>query len=121
MDMIDQLRAAADALNEGNPEPFAALMADDSEWRGVSNGRLWWKQTPACHGPNEALDVMQHQLRKRADNRLQVRPDFTQVGEGKAFAAQRGLIGHGIGLLPLTILRMPSRQRLVTLASAASV
>jgi hypothetical protein len=30
--MIDQLRAAADALNEGNPEPFAALTADDSEW-----------------------------------------------------------------------------------------
>ena len=49
--MIDQLRAATDALNEGNPEPFAALMADDSEWRGVSHGHLWWKHTPACHGP----------------------------------------------------------------------
>ena len=47
--MVDQLRAASDALNEGNPEPFAALMADDSEWRGVSHGRLWWKHTPACH------------------------------------------------------------------------
>ena len=37
--MIDQLRAAAEALkeNEGNPEPFAALMADNWEWRGVSH------------------------------------------------------------------------------------
>ena len=83
MNMIDQLRTAADALNEGNPEPFAALIADDSEWRGVSHGRLWWKQTPACHGPDEALDVMQHQIRKRADNLLQVRPEFTQVEADK--------------------------------------
>lgn len=81
--MIDQLQAAAEALNEGNPEPFASLIADDSEWRGVSHGHLWWKQTSACHGPNEALEVMQHQIRKRADNRLQVRPTFTQVGDDK--------------------------------------
>jgi hypothetical protein len=40
--MIDQLRAATDALNEGNPEPFAALMAADSEWRGVPHGHLRW-------------------------------------------------------------------------------
>ena len=33
-------------------------MADDSEWRGVSAGHLWWKHTPACHGPSEALEVM---------------------------------------------------------------
>lgn len=81
--MIDQLRAAADALNEGNPEPFAALIADDSEWRGVSRGHLWWKQTPACHGPTEALDVMKHQIKKRADNRLQINPEFTPVGDDK--------------------------------------
>jgi ketosteroid isomerase-like protein len=83
MNMIDQLRAATDALNEGNPEPFAALMANDSEWRGVSSGHLWWKQTPACHGPEEARDVMDFQIRKRADNRLQVRPEFMQVGDDK--------------------------------------
>ena|SRR5579872_3040264 len=83
MKMIDQLRAAADALNDGDPKPFAALIADDSEWRGVAHGRLWWKQRPACHGPDEAREVMQHQIRKRADNRLQVRPEFTQIGDDK--------------------------------------
>ena len=81
--MIDQLRAATEALNEGDPEPFAALMAADSEWRGVSHGHLWWKQTSACHGPDQALEVMRHQIRKRAENRLQVRPEFEQVGEDK--------------------------------------
>jgi hypothetical protein len=45
--VIDQLRAAADALNEGNPEPFASLFAADAEWRGVSHGHLWWKRTPS--------------------------------------------------------------------------
>lgn len=45
--MIDQLRAAADALTRGDPEPFASLFADDAEWRGVPSGHLWWKTTPA--------------------------------------------------------------------------
>lgn len=44
--MLDDLRRAAAALNEGDPEPFAALFAEDTEWRGVSHGVLWWKQTP---------------------------------------------------------------------------
>jgi ketosteroid isomerase-like protein len=81
LNMIDQLRAAVDALNDGNPAPFAVLLADDSEWRGLSEGPLWWKQTPACHGPDEARDVLQHQIRKRAAAGAHVRPDFTQVGE----------------------------------------
>jgi ketosteroid isomerase-like protein len=83
MSMIEQLRLAADALNGGDPEPFAALMADDSEWRGVPFGHLWWKRTPACHGPTEALDVLRHQIHKRTDDRLEVRPEFTQVGDDK--------------------------------------
>jgi ketosteroid isomerase-like protein len=45
--MIDRLRAAADALNQGDPGPFAALIAPDAEWRGVSSGHLWWKHTPS--------------------------------------------------------------------------
>jgi ketosteroid isomerase-like protein len=81
--VIEQLRKAADALNRGDPEPFASLMADDSEWRGVSHGHLWWKQTPACHGPSGALEALNHQIKKRADNRLEVRPEFTQVGDDK--------------------------------------
>jgi ketosteroid isomerase-like protein len=43
--LIERLRAAADALNEGDPEPFLTLLADDVEWRGVSRGFLWWKKT----------------------------------------------------------------------------
>jgi len=45
--VIDQLQAAADALNRGDPGPFAELIADDCEWRGVPHGRLWWKRTPS--------------------------------------------------------------------------
>jgi ketosteroid isomerase-like protein len=82
--MIDQLRAAAQALNDGDPEPFASLMAEDSEWRGVSSGHLWRKSTPACHGPREALEVMQFQIRKRGDHRMEVtEPSFTQIGDEK--------------------------------------
>jgi ketosteroid isomerase-like protein len=45
--MIDRLRAAAEALNRGDPEPFASLIAADAEWRGVPYGHLWWKRTPS--------------------------------------------------------------------------
>jgi hypothetical protein len=45
--MIEELRAAVDALNDGNAEPFLALIDEDSEWRGVASGHLWWKQTPS--------------------------------------------------------------------------
>jgi hypothetical protein len=34
--MIDQLRAAAEALNRGDPEPFAALFAEDA----VRDGKI---------------------------------------------------------------------------------
>ena len=45
--MIEQLRAAAAALNDGDPDPFCALFAEDAEWRGIPRGHLWWKHTPA--------------------------------------------------------------------------
>lgn len=44
--MIANLRAAADALAKGDPELFASLFAEGAEWRGLSRGHLWWKQTP---------------------------------------------------------------------------
>jgi len=44
--MIDRLRAAAEALNQGDPEPFASLIAEENEWRGVAHGHFWWKRTP---------------------------------------------------------------------------
>jgi len=45
--MIDQLRAAAEALNRGDPEPFVSLLDEDAEWRGVQRGLLFWKHTPS--------------------------------------------------------------------------
>jgi len=45
--VIDELRAAADALNNGDPGPFASLFADNVEWRGIPHGHLWWKTTPS--------------------------------------------------------------------------
>jgi hypothetical protein len=45
--VIEQLRAAAEALNQEDPEPFVSLLADDAEWRGVQRGHLWWKHTPS--------------------------------------------------------------------------
>jgi ketosteroid isomerase-like protein len=45
--MIDQLRRAAEALNNGDAGPFASLFADDAEWRGLAHGRLWWKHVPS--------------------------------------------------------------------------
>jgi hypothetical protein len=45
--VIDQLRAAAEALGYGDPEPFASLFAEDAEWRGPSRGHLWWKHSPS--------------------------------------------------------------------------
>ena len=45
--VIDRLRKAADALNDGDPGPFASMFAEDAEWRGISFGRLWWKHTPS--------------------------------------------------------------------------
>jgi len=45
--VIDRLRAAAEALNHGDPEPFVSLFAQDAEWRGIPRGHLWWKRTPS--------------------------------------------------------------------------
>ena len=105
--MIEQLRAATDALNDGDPAPFAALMAEDSEWRGVSRGHLWWKQTPACHGPEEALDVMKRQIRKRGDHRLRVRPEFTQVRPDTIIGSSEWMGTDGRLQVPLPGTHLP--------------
>jgi ketosteroid isomerase-like protein len=77
--MIEQLNAAAEALDRGDPEPFVSLIAEENEWRGVSRGRLWWKQTPTWHGPEEAREVLSFQLQKR-NERIRVPVEFTEVG-----------------------------------------
>jgi len=45
--VIDQLRAAVRALDEGDPNPLASLFAEDAEWRGISHGFLLWRYTPS--------------------------------------------------------------------------
>jgi ketosteroid isomerase-like protein len=45
--VIEELRAAAEALDRGDPVPFASLFAEDAEWRGVPHGHLWWKHAPS--------------------------------------------------------------------------
>jgi ketosteroid isomerase-like protein len=45
--VIDEMRAAVDAFNKGDVEPFVALIAENSEWRGITRGHLWWKHAPS--------------------------------------------------------------------------
>jgi ketosteroid isomerase-like protein len=45
--VIDELRAAVAALNDGDVEPFIALIDENSEWRGITRGHLWWKHAPS--------------------------------------------------------------------------
>jgi ketosteroid isomerase-like protein len=65
--MPEILPGLADALqqmNLGNVESAVALLDPDVRWRGRSRGRLWWKHTPACHGPDEARQNLLLQVRK---------------------------------------------------------
>jgi len=63
--MLEQLRQAAEALNRGDPEPLAALFAEDAEWRDVPHGHLWWKRTHPDAAPRLVADG-------RAQERFQV-------------------------------------------------
>ena len=45
--VIERLREATEALNDGDPGPFASMFAEDAEWRGMPRGHLWWKRTPS--------------------------------------------------------------------------
>jgi ketosteroid isomerase-like protein len=93
--MIDQLRAAAEALNQGDPEPFASLFVEDAEWRGVSHGHLWWKRAPSCRGPDEAREVLRFQIQKQGARRIEVEPEFEQVGADTVIASTRWLNTDG--------------------------
>ena len=93
--MIDRLRAAAEALNRGDTEPFASLIGDENEWRGVSRGRLWWKRTPACHGADEAREVLRVQIERRGDHRIEIKPEFSLVGDDKIIGSTQWLGADG--------------------------
>lgn len=45
--VIDELRAAVEALNRGDIAPFVALIDKNNEWRGIPHGHLWWKHAPS--------------------------------------------------------------------------
>ena len=45
--VIERLREATEALNDGDPGPFASMFAEDAEWRGIPRGHLWWKHAPS--------------------------------------------------------------------------
>ncbi len=94
--MIDQLRAAAEALNGGDPGPFAALLAPEAEWRGVPFGHLWWKQTPSCHGPDEARRVLASQFERAGRRRPHIQPEFSLVGDHTVIGSTRWLDEDGV-------------------------
>jgi len=44
--VVEQLRAAARAFDNGNTGPLVALLDDDVYWRGVRRGLWGWKRAP---------------------------------------------------------------------------
>ena len=63
-DLLPGLDAALQALNRGDVEPAIALLDESVQWRGRPEGRLWWKFTPVCNGPDEARINFQRQAVK---------------------------------------------------------
>jgi hypothetical protein len=45
--VLDAIRAAYDALGEGEVEPLVALMDRDLYWRGRRSGLQFWRQPPS--------------------------------------------------------------------------
>jgi ketosteroid isomerase-like protein len=43
----EDLRAAYEALNEGDARPLAALFAPETVWRAIGHGFLWWRTAPS--------------------------------------------------------------------------
>jgi ketosteroid isomerase-like protein len=93
--MVDRLRAAVDALNEGDPQPFASLFADDAEWRGVSRGFLWWKDAPSWRGPDEAREVLQHHMERLGRQGFEMRPKFVEVTKDRIIGSATWLAADG--------------------------
>lgn len=71
---VERLQAAAQAYDRGDVEPLVALLDEDVDWRAPTRGRLWWKQTPRCHGPEEARANFELRLKKAA-----LRPGYAGV------------------------------------------
>ena len=46
-ELIGRLQDATAAFNDGDVDPLVALLHPDLDWRGITRGHLWWKQTPS--------------------------------------------------------------------------
>jgi len=43
----DAVRDAYEALGQGDVDPLVSLMSEDMLWRGVKNGRRFWRPAPS--------------------------------------------------------------------------
>jgi ketosteroid isomerase-like protein len=94
--VIDQLREAARAMGEGDPEPFIGLLHPDVDWSGLEQGFLWWRQAPSCHGRGEAGELLRSGIARRGSP-LRSEPEFDLVGEkivASAVVADREGVQH---------------------------
>ena len=63
-EILPGLSAALQAMNRGDVEPAVALLDPDVDWRGRSQGHLWWRHTPSCHGRDQARENFELQVVK---------------------------------------------------------
>ena len=63
-EILPGLAVALAAMNRGDVEPAVALLDPDVDWRGRARGHLWWRQTPSCHGRDEARQNFELQVVK---------------------------------------------------------
>ena len=47
------MQQAVAALGRGDVEPVVALMDADVDWRGPTQGHLWWRTAPGCRGRDD--------------------------------------------------------------------
>jgi len=83
-DVLPGLNEALEAINRGDVELAVALLDPDVDWRGRPRGHLWWRQTPSCHGPDEARRNLALQVDKgqaRPGTKRFALEQVAQVGE----------------------------------------
>jgi ketosteroid isomerase-like protein len=63
-EILPGLADALEAMNRGDVEPAVALLDPNVDWRGRSEGHLWWRRMPSCHGRDEARENFRLQVVK---------------------------------------------------------
>jgi ketosteroid isomerase-like protein len=101
-DLLPGLSEALEAMNRGDVGPAVALLDPDVDWRGRSQGHLWWKHTPSCHGPDEARENLERQAAKRwTIDQVEQIGDRVVVGGG--WTTEEGAPGTGSFFQVLTV------------------